>query len=91
MKIYIAGKITGDKGYREKFAAVEAALWAQGFTVIYGYFGEGHNINMDTLETKGYWSNSHGGTYPALIRLTPDEFKEILREGNVDVDNVIID
>ena len=34
MKIYIAGKITGDKGYREKFAAVEAALWAQGFTVI---------------------------------------------------------
>ena len=37
----------------------------------YGYFGEGHNINMDTLETKGYWSNSHGGTYPALIRLTP--------------------
>ena len=33
-KIYNAGKITGDKGYREKFAAVEAALWAQGFTVI---------------------------------------------------------
>ena len=24
----------------------------------YGYFGEGHNINMDTLETKGYWSSS---------------------------------
>lgn len=22
MKIYIAGKITGDKGYREKFAAI---------------------------------------------------------------------
>lgn len=57
----------------------------------YGYFGEGHNINMDTLETKGYWSSSHGGIYPALIRLTPDEFKEILREGNIDVDNVIID
>lgn len=34
MKIYIAGKITGDMGYREKFAVVEAALWAQGFTVI---------------------------------------------------------
>lgn len=26
-----------------------------------------------------------------LVRLTPDEFKEILREGNIDVDNVIID
>jgi hypothetical protein len=56
----------------------------------YGYFGEGHNINLETLESKGYWSSSHGGVYPALIRLTPDEFKEILQEGNVDIDNVII-
>lgn len=57
----------------------------------YGYFGEGHNINMDTLENKGYWSSSHGGVYPALIRLTPGEFKQILREGNINVNNVIID
>lgn len=57
----------------------------------YGYFGEGHNINMDTLETNGYWSNAHGGVYPALIRLTPDEFKQILRDGGKDVSNVIID
>ena len=56
----------------------------------YGYFGEGHNINMDTLEAMGYWSNSHGGLYPALIRLTPDEFKQILVEGGVNVKNVII-
>ena len=57
----------------------------------YGYFGEGNNINMDWLDTNGYWSSSHGGIYPALIRLTPNDFKQILREGNVDVDNVIID
>lgn len=57
----------------------------------YGYFGEGHNINMDALETKGFWSSSHNGTYPALIRLTPDEFKQILREGGVNVNNVIVD
>lgn len=57
----------------------------------YGYFGEGHNINMDWLDTNNYWCASHGVSYPALVRLTPDEFKEILREGNIDVDNVIID
>lgn len=34
MKIYIAGKITGDKAYRAKFAAAEETLRAQGFTVI---------------------------------------------------------
>jgi L-amino acid N-acyltransferase YncA len=57
----------------------------------YGFFGEGNNVNMDWLDSNGYWSTAHGGQYPALIRLTPGEFKEILREGNVDVDNVIID
>lgn len=30
MKIYIAGKITGDKDYRYKFAKAEAALIAHG-------------------------------------------------------------
>lgn len=57
----------------------------------YGYFGEGHNIPMNWLDCNGYWCDSHGVNYPALIRLTPDEFKEILEEGNIDVDNVIID
>lgn len=56
----------------------------------YGFFGEGHNINMDTLDANGFWSNSHGGIYPALIRLTPEEFKQILRKGNINVNNVII-
>lgn len=56
-----------------------------------GYFGEGNNINMDWLDTNGYWSSSHGDIYPALIRLTPDDFKQILRKGNINVDNVIID
>lgn len=57
----------------------------------YGYFGEGNNINNDWLANNGYWSDSFGGIYPALIRLSPEQFKEILREGNIDVDNVIID
>lgn len=56
-----------------------------------GYFGEGHNIPMDWLDNNGYWCKSHGVDYPALIRLSHDEFRRILKEGNIDVDNVIID
>ena len=34
MKIYIAGKITGDPGYRDKFATAEIQLGWQGNTVL---------------------------------------------------------
>ena len=34
MKIYIAGKITGDPNYKEKFAAAQNALESQGYTVL---------------------------------------------------------
>ena len=34
MKIYIAGKITGDPGYRDKFAAAEIQLGWQWHTVL---------------------------------------------------------
>lgn len=30
VKVYIAGRITGDQRYREKFAEAEAALWEVG-------------------------------------------------------------
>ena len=33
-KIYIAGKITGDVGYREKFAAAEEKLVREGYIVL---------------------------------------------------------
>lgn len=33
-KIYIAGKITGDASYREKFAAAEQRLRGEGFIVL---------------------------------------------------------
>ena len=57
----------------------------------YGYFGEGHNINMDWLQRNGYWVPSGQQGYPADIKLLPAQFKEILSEANVDVQNVIID
>lgn len=53
----------------------------------YGYFGGGHNINNAWLTDNGYFN----GAYPALIKVSPDQFKEILEEGDVDVSNVIID
>ena len=34
MKIYIAGKITGDKNYREKFEKVASSLREHGFSVM---------------------------------------------------------
>lgn len=34
MKVYIAGKITGDPGYLDKFAAAEIQLGGQGHTVL---------------------------------------------------------
>lgn len=57
----------------------------------YGYFGSGNNINMAWLDDNHHWCNAHGVSYPSLVQLSPDEFKEILKEGNVDVSNVIID
>ncbi len=53
----------------------------------FGYFGEGHNINMDWLDQNGYWPSC----YPANGILSRNQFKEILSEANVDVQNVIID
>ena len=34
MKIYIAGKITGDPNYKEKFATAQNALESQGYMVL---------------------------------------------------------
>lgn len=54
----------------------------------YGYFGAGNNVNMDWLDKSGLWSGVN--EYPANVQLNPEQFKAILREGNVDVSNVII-
>ena len=56
----------------------------------YGYFGAGNNVNMSTLESRGHWSKSHGNQYPALIKLSHDDFIDILQIGKVSVNNVII-
>ena len=34
MKVYLAGRITGDSAYRAKFARAEQELMAQGYTVL---------------------------------------------------------
>ena len=53
-----------------------------------GYFGSGNNVNMDWLDKNGYWAKS--GQYPTDVHLSIDQFKKVLMEGKVDVQNVII-
>ncbi len=52
----------------------------------YGFFGAGNNVNWAWLKNNGYWPNS----YPTITRLKPEQFNAILKEGNIDVSNVII-
>lgn len=52
----------------------------------YGFFGAGNNVNWVWLKNNGFWGNG----YPTSVRLSPNQFKAILKEGKVDVSNVII-
>lgn len=54
----------------------------------YGFFGGGHNINHAWLASNGYFVPN---VYPTENIVSPDQFKSILEEGDVDVSNVIID
>lgn len=53
----------------------------------YGYFGAGNNVNWNWLNINGCGFNGH----PMKVHYTRSQFEKILREGNVDVNNVIID
>ena len=53
----------------------------------YGFFGAGKNVNWVWLKNNGLWFNTH----PFNFRYTKDQFKKVLQEGNIDVDNAIID
>lgn len=55
----------------------------------YGYFGAGNNVNMDWLDTHGFWMRSQY-KYPTEIRLTERQFETILVEGRINVSDVII-
>ena len=52
-----------------------------------GYFGAGHNVNWNWLRENGLWFDGHPMTY----QYTRDQFASILRRGNVDVSNVVVD
>ena len=53
----------------------------------YGYFGTGHNVNNAWLSDNGFFSHDE---YPANIKVSPNQFRTILKEGNIDESNVII-
>lgn len=75
MKIYLAGKITGDPDYREKFRKVETDLTKQGFVVMSPATLPEHMTpadymricfamidSADTVVLLPGWSNSEGAT-----------------------------
>ena len=53
-----------------------------------GYFGAGKNVNMDWLKNNGFWVKNEG--YPTKIHLSNEQFQSILKEGGVNVSNIII-
>lgn len=55
--------------------------------VYYGYFGAGNNVNWVWLKNNGFF----GKEYPISMHYDLESFKTILRQGNIDVNNVIID
>ena len=55
--------------------------------VYYGFFGGGNNINWVWLKNNGCW----GDGYPTSQKLSHEQFNKILKEGNIDASNVIID
>lgn len=52
----------------------------------YGFFGVGKNVNWHWLNENGCSFNTH----PMSVHYTRSQFEKILREGNVDVNNIII-
>lgn len=54
----------------------------------YGYFGAGHNVNVNWLKNNGCWVTKE--KYPTEVHLSEIQFKNILMEGNVNVSNVIV-
>ena len=55
--------------------------------VVYcGFFGAGNNVNFATLQANGLFPD-----YPYQIKYTPDQFKQILEMGGVNVQTTFID
>ena len=53
----------------------------------YGFFGAGNNVNWVWLKNNECWP----GTHPLNFRYSRKQFDRILREGHVNVENVIVD
>ena len=53
----------------------------------YGFFGAGNNVNWMWLKNNDCWPSMH----PMNFCYTRDQFERIMREGHVNVANVIID
>lgn len=83
-------KIIGNKSVFDEKDIKEKFYTLQSLTLIellyYGYFGAGNNVNWMWLKSNDCWP----GTHPMNFRYTREQFDKIMKEGKVDVSNVII-
>lgn len=84
-------RMVGNKSVYNEYELKEKYDTWKSLTLIellyYGYFGEGNNVNWVWLKNHGCWPD---GVHPMNFRYTRDQFEKILREGKVNVGNVII-
>lgn len=84
-------RIIGNKSVYDDFELKTKYDTLQSLTLIEmlycGYFGAGNNVNWMWLKNNNCWP----GTHPMNFRYTREQFDKIMKEGKVDVSNVIID
>lgn len=83
-------RIVGNKSVFSELQLQEKYDQSSNLTVIellyYGFFGAGNNVNWVWLKNNNCWPDSH----PMKFRYSRDRFEMILRRGNVDVENVVV-
>lgn len=84
-------RIIGNKSVITDQELLEKYITSDDLTLIellyYGFFGAGNNVNWVWLKNNDCWP----GTHPLNFRYSREQFDRILQEGNVNVENVIVD
>lgn len=55
-----------------------------------GYFGAGHNINMDWLDNQGLWARSFGVKYPTEVKMPQEAAIRIFNKAGKDVSTILL-
>lgn len=77
--------VFGDAELKKKYDTMRSLTVIE--LLYYGFFGAGNNVNWVWLKSNDLWFDTH----PMVFQYTKSQFEMILKEGKVDVKNVIID